>query len=125
MGRLAFIQGGRQVSSSGQPYYIHGPHAMATDVVWKCTTVTGYRSPLQPSNQNLGSNYMETSLLVSEVEVFAFRMYCQNGVMAREANVFVLPWFDGLRFTSGQTAGWSLTRGLQGYVATSFIGERD
>ena len=125
MGRVAFLQDSRQTASSGQPYYIGGPYAMPSDVLWKCTTIAGYRSPLQPVSQNVNPDLYEAALVVDGADVCAFRWFSQNGVAAREASVMVLPWFDGLRFNAGQTVGWNLTRGVQGYVSCSFIGERD
>lgn len=124
MGRAVVLQGSVQatVVTTG---YVCGPLVPATDVTWKCTSFTVYRSPLQPSAQNLSNDYFEASLYVAGSEVFALRFFAQNGAAAREANVFVLPWFDGLRFTTGQSFGWYLTRAIQGYVSTSFVGERD
>jgi hypothetical protein len=125
MGRLAVLQGSRQATAGGTPYYVGGPFSMAGDVTWKCTTISGYRSPLQPVTTNINPSSFEASLVVDGADVFALRWYSQNGLAAREANVFVLPWFDGLRFNAGQTVGWNLTADLQGYVSCSFIGERD
>lgn len=102
-----------------------GAFTPSADVLWKCAHVALWRSPwtAEATAGNLDGGTVQ--LRVNAAAVFEARLH---GLVspAKHAFSLVVPWGDGLRFTSKEAVDWYLGEwDLQGVIYAGLIGTHD